>query len=167
MKIYTIKRGYKVYLDDKDFDYLIVERGYNYYARKDKKGKIIHVCRYIPALLSGTGKQKNQLIHWDILVHPSKGFVTDHIDGNPLNNQKNNLRICSYRKNGQNKRHITATTKYSSKYSGVCWNKGIEKWMANITINKTSKHLGLFLNEEDAAQAYKNACEKLLMENLR
>ena len=33
--------------------------------------------------------------------------------------------------------------------------------MAQIWINKKSKYLGYFLNEEDAAQAYQNACAKL------
>ena len=88
-------------------------------------------------------------------------MVTDHIDGNPLNNQRDNLRICSSRENNQNHRHKSATRNYSSKYPGVYWHKRAEKWMAYIKINKKRKHLGLFLIEEEAAKAYQNVCELL------
>lgn len=158
MKIYTTSKGDEVLLDDKDFDYLIVECKYCYYVQRNKKRKIMHVHRYIPALLSDTKKQKKQLIHWDVNGHPEGGMVIDHIDGNPLNNQKNNLRICSIRENSQNLRHKTATRNYSSKFVGVTWNKRDEKWKVQIRINGKIKHLGYFLNEEDASQAYQKAC---------
>ena len=159
MKIYTTKRGDEVFLDDEEYKKLIVKMGYTYCVSRNKKRKIESVRRRIPAKLSDTGKQKTQYIHWDVIGRPEKGMVTDHIDGNPLNNQKDNLRICSVRENAQNYRHKTNTRKYSSKYPGVHWHKENEKWMAYITINKKIKYLGYFLNEQDAAQAYKKACE--------
>ena len=122
MKIYTTSRGDEVFLDDEDYQYLIVKMDYTYYAQRNKKG-IIYVRRNIPVLLSDTGKRKAQCIHWDVMGHPDKGMVTDHIDGNPLNNQKNNLRIVTQRVNKQNLRHKTNTRKYSSKYPGVYWQR--------------------------------------------
>ena len=112
MKIYKTKRGDEVFLDDEDYDYLIVKMDYTYYVERRKR-TIINVRRYIPVRLSDTGKQKNQYIHWDVMGHPGE-MDTDHIDGNPLNNQKNNLRICSNRENIQNLRHENATKNYSS-----------------------------------------------------
>lgn len=161
MKIYTTKRGDEVFLDDKDFEYLIVKMRYTYYAARNKKGIIESVRRTIPARLSNTGKPKTQLIHWDVMGHPGKEMVTDHKDGNPLNNQKDNLWICSRRDNNKNLRHKNAIKDYSSKYIGVTWHKPLEKWKAQIKINKKPKHLGYFPNEEDAAQAYQNAYQKI------
>lgn len=161
MKIYITSRGDEVFLDDGDYSELIVGKSYTYYVDRNKYKNIVNARRAIPALLSGTRKQKIQLIHWDVMGHPGKGMVMDHIDGNPLNNQRNNLRICSYRENNQNLRHKSATRKYSSKYPGVCWNKSSEKWQAQIRINKKLKHLGFFLNEENAARAYQNVYNTL------
>jgi len=42
----------------------------------------------------------------------------------------------------------------SSKYLGVCYNKKYNKWDARITINGTTKFIGSFNNEVDAARAY-------------
>lgn len=159
MKTYRTKKGEEVFLDDEDYQYLIIECEYRYYPHKNKFGKFGNVCRKIPARLSDTGKQKEQCIHWDVIGHPNEGFVTDHIDGNPLNNQKSNLRICSHRENMRNLRHKSNTRNYSSKYPGVSWHKRVGKWNAQIRVNKSLKHLGYFLNEEDAAHVYQNACK--------
>ena len=163
MKTYKTSREDEVLLDDKDYEYLIVKCGYSYCTVRNKKGKILNIQRMIPALLSNTGKRKLQYIHWDVIGHPDKEMVTDHIDGNPLNNQKNNLRHCSYRENGGNLRYLNASKIYSSKYTGVSLDKNAQKWMAYISINKNKKrkYLGLFITEEDAAQAYKEAYKKL------
>ena len=158
MKIYKTGRGDEVFLDDEDFDNLIIKMDFIYYAGRNKEGKIESVRRAIPARLSDTRKPKIQLIHWDVIGHPGKEMVTDHIDGNPLNNQKENLRICSSRENMQNRRHKTNIRNHSSKYPGVCWHKEREKWISQIMINKKIKHLGYFIEEEEAAQAYKNVC---------
>ena len=158
MKSFKTKKGDEVLLNDEDYEYLIVKMDYTYCAARDKEGTIMHVQRMIPALLSNTGKQKTQYIHWDVIGHPGE-MDTDHIDGNPLNNQKDNLRICSHRDNGKNRRHENVKKKYSSKYTGVSWNKRAEKWVAQIQINRKLKYLGHFINEEDAAQAYQDVCK--------
>lgn len=67
-------------------------------------------------------------------------------------NHKNNLEIVTAREN-TNRKHC----KGSSIYTGVCWNKNINKWHAKIHINKKQKFLGYFLNEYDAHLAYEKA----------
>ena len=37
----------------------------------------------------------------------------------------------------------------------MCWNKELKKWQAQIIVNKVQKHLGCFINKEDAIQARK------------
>ena len=59
------------------------------------------------------------------------------------------------KKDNSNHKHIPS----SSKYTGVSWHKNHLKWGAQIHINKKKVHLGYFVNEVDASNAYQ---EKLL-----
>ena len=74
----------------------------------------------------------------------------DHINGNPLDNRKINLRISTNKENGQNKTKIENCT---SKYIGVCYHIKNKKWQADIKINGEKKYIGLFNTEEEAAKA--------------
>ena len=73
----------------------------------------------------------------------------DHIDGNIMNNNPNNLRLVSNRENHQNRSehrsgHLVGTTFDSQK----------QKWKARIHINGKQKHLGYFSTQEEAHEAY-------------
>lgn len=83
------------------------------------------------------------------------GTDADHINGNTLDNRRENLRLCTHAENGRNRKKSRGKT--SSQYKGVCWNKRERKYRAAIQINKKSKTLGLFRNEEEAALAYNRA----------
>jgi hypothetical protein len=86
------------------------------------------------------------------------GEDVDHANGNGLDNRKNNLRIATESQNLANagKRHVRGKPG-TSKYKGVCWDKSRSAWSASITVNKKSKHLGRYGNEEEAARAYDSA----------
>jgi hypothetical protein len=81
------------------------------------------------------------------------GMVVDHIDGNPLNNLRSNLRICT-RKENQRNRIKTSGTK--NIYKGVYAN-GSGNFKGQIVVDGKKIHLGTFCNEKDAAIAYDNA----------
>lgn len=82
--------------------------------------------------------------------------VVDHKDGNPLNNKKENLRICTTAQNNMNRRLVG---NYKSKYVGITKTKN-EKWIARITINNNRIYLGTFDNEIDAVRARDESCKK-------
>lgn len=66
-----------------------------------------------------------------------------------------NDEIVSRRKLNQNikqKKHNK-----TSVFSGVSWDKGVNKWRSSIMINKKSIHLGCFDSEEEASLFYKKA----------
>jgi plasmid maintenance system killer protein len=44
----------------------------------------------------------------------------------------------------------------TSRYKGVCWKKDAKKWVARIIVNDKREHLGYFMIEEEAAQAYEH-----------
>ncbi len=83
-----------------------------------------------------------------------KSKDVDHIDGNKLNNQKSNLRLCEHYENlhnvGKTGQGIT------SKYKGVSWHIKSGKWMVLLCVNGERIYGGLFVNEIDAAIASNN-----------
>lgn len=82
----------------------------------------------------------------------------DHIDRNKHNNAISNLRECTDSQNGQNCRKAKGKT---SRYVGVSYDKHRDSWQAYITIHRKRKVLGRFKTEELAAEAYREAKEKL------
>jgi hypothetical protein len=86
----------------------------------------------------------------------------DHIDENKLNNAISNLRIVTKSTNQQNKTLRTFNGKNkSSRFPGVCWDKSRRKWLARIRVDNKRVHLGSFVDEEDAARAYRAAFKRL------
>lgn len=98
------------------------------------------------------------------LILKSYGLHVDHIDRNGLNNQKENLRICTRSQNMMNKIKIKPAT---SKYKGVCWYDKYKKWNARIGVNNRRFCLGYFDTQEDAALAYNIAAKKFHREFCR
>jgi hypothetical protein len=91
------------------------------------------------------------------LMNPPKGFQVDHIDGNKLNNQRENLRIVTPQ---QNRWNMWKNGGNTSKYKGVSWSKQLSKWVVHICKDRKVKHVGYFDSESEAALAY-NECAKL------
>jgi hypothetical protein len=118
-------------------------------------GTKFYAVHSIPTL---NGKRTPEYMHHIIIGKPLKGHVTDHINGNGLDNRKCNLRLVTYRQNQQNRHH-----KKSSKYPGVQWHKCDKRWFSCIRFNGKRTYLGYFINEKKAYQAYQDACKKLLI----
>ncbi|MFA5240562.1 MAG: AP2/ERF family transcription factor [Phycisphaerae bacterium] len=81
----------------------------------------------------------------------------DHIDGNPLNNKRNNLRPCN---NQQNQFNQKPQTGRASKYKGVRVANKPRPYYARICFNGREIHLGSFYTEEEAALTYNEAAIK-------
>jgi len=107
-------------------------------------------------------KQKTLKIHKLVAIaflnHTPCGYkyVINHKDLNKLNNHVDNLEIVTQRENANHK-HLNS----SSKYTGVSWRKDKNKWCAYIWINKKLNHLGFFINEIEANQAYQNKLKEI------
>lgn len=86
------------------------------------------------------------------IAQPGRGLVVDHINGDPLDNRRSNLRVCTQGENARNRRKYRPT---ASIYKGVCKNASRRNpWVAIITIRRLVIKLGVFETEESAARAY-------------
>lgn len=94
------------------------------------------------------------------LNHKPSGYslVVNHKNFVPHYNLKGNLELVSQRENA-NLKH----KKSSSKYVGVCWNVGHNKWQSRIVVNRKRKHLGYFHFELDAHKAYQKALSEIII----
>lgn len=91
-------------------------------------------------------------MHRFILLAPS-GVCVDHINGDRLDNRRENIRLCNYAQNSMNKKSSLTSL---SKYKGVHFDIVRDKWRAQIYINGKNRHIGYFDDELSAAQSYNN-----------
>lgn len=78
----------------------------------------------------------------------------DHINNVRDDNRIVNLREATSAENGGNQK---VRESGSSKYKGVCWDKQVCKWRAQIMVNCKQIYLGCYHNEKEAALAYNKA----------
>jgi len=74
----------------------------------------------------------------------------DHIDGDKANNKIDNLRDVTQQQNNWNRKRA----------KGYHWNKQRKKFQSYIVLNKKNIHLGMFVTEEEARNAYLEAKAK-------
>lgn len=104
-----------------------------------------------------------------IIAGAKPGEVVDHINRDPLDNRRCNLRICTIQQNTWNSVHPKRSPN-ASKYKGIYYNKsqrGTKKWRAQIMVNGKKLNLGNYDNEEDAARAYDTAARNYFGEYAR
>jgi hypothetical protein len=138
MKEIVLTQGRVALVDDCDF-----ERFSEFKWHAQKSANTFYARRMSPAINS---KRHMIKMHHEIIGCPPKGFMTDHADGNGLNNQRENLRFVTHRQNCQNKKNIET----SSQYPGVGWRTQRNKWRARIKINGKEKFLDHFISEFEA-----------------
>lgn len=119
----------------------------SYAARVETVGRCSH-C--------GSGIQRTLQMHRVILNCP-EGKLVDHVNGNSLDNRKENLRIAT---EAQNARNHKAWTRNPSGFKGVHRNRGMKPWRARIVVNGKNIAIGFFESPEEAAKAYDKEAKK-------
>lgn len=91
--------------------------------------------------------------------------VVDHINGNPLDNRKENLRISDLQTNSWNTRkHRNGKRIFTSRFKGVFLVQKTKRWAAKIVKDRKRISLGTFATEVEAARAYNEAAVRLFGE---
>jgi len=98
-------------------------------------------------------------LHNLILGRSSSGMfiLPDHIDGNTLNNTKQNLQVITSSQNQMKKKLPKHNT---SGYRGVYFHKQMNKWKAQIG-KEVRIHIGFYSTKEEAALAYNEKAKEL------
>lgn len=106
---------------------------------------------YVKTDLYINHKRKTLYLH-NLLINTEKnGLQVDHIDGNTLNNKRNNLRLITQQQNLQNR----------VRAKGYSFNKGCKKWEAYIGYKNKKINLGFFNTMEEAQIARQEARKRL------
>jgi osmotically-inducible protein OsmY len=149
LKTIALTKGHVAVVDDEDFSivsqwkwYAQINLGGVYAARREGSGgRLVYMHRLINATPSG--------------------MVTDHIDGNGLNNTRANLRTATHRQNAQNQR---PQRKKDAATKGAWYDasgKQDKRWRSAIRVNGKLKYLGRYHTQQEAASAYAVAASQL------
>lgn len=153
MKKIKLTQNKYVFVDNEDYNELIK---YKWNARKSNKGsdiwyawRGIHHRKIMP-------QQELISMHSQVLNFP-KNYI-DHINGNGLDNRKQNLRSCTFSQNIWNQKIRKNNT---SGFKGVSWDKYNKKWRSRIGFNYKYILIGYFDDPINAANAYNKKAKEL------
>lgn len=154
MKEIELTKGMRCKVDDEDFVEL---SKYKWCVSKSS-------CAYYAVRGEWQPKTKNTKVFYmhRLIVRAIEGMQVDHINGDTLDNQKSNLRICQAFENQRNMRPRASGTK------GIHFNKRRAHmktpWHAYITVNRKRNHIGYFETEKEAQDAYNQEAKRLFGE---
>jgi hypothetical protein len=149
LTIQTRKYGIKEFIiDDEDYDKV---KNYKWGVNKDHDKDIFYVISPVK------NQSKDIKLHRLIMDCPPDKII-DHINHNPLDNRKCNLRICTRAENNKNSQK--RKDGFTSKYKGVSLRSDSGKYAAQISHKSKTHHIGLYTSEKDAALAYNEAAIK-------
>ena len=156
-KLIPLTKGQFAIVDDEDHDELMKYRwtawkgGNTWYARRSKY-KI--------------GGGYYTITMHRVIIGAKDNQIVDHKDRNGLNNQKNNLRLCTRSENSKNKKAvgISGFLGVSIRPRKILLKNGeyhiYDSWVARIKVKNKTITLGCFRNKIDAAKAYNKAAKK-------
>lgn len=141
-----LSKGLVAVIDADDYD---IVAGINWYAQKS--GRTFYAKTNLPRV---NGRQGFLQMHTLIT-----GFdITDHIDGDGLNNRKFNLRPATKKENMRNRRTLSNNT---SGFKGVTFRKDRGVWQARIMVDRKSVNLGFYACPKEAHNAYCRASSEM------
>lgn len=146
-----VASGRKVLVSDCDYDSIA---RFTWYAHIRSNGKP-YVFRVFK---DENGKCRTVYMHREITRPENRKIQVDHINQDPLDNRRENLRLATA---SQNQANRGAQSNNKSGYKGVYYRKGHGVWVAQINIKNRHITIGNFATKEAAAAAYAE-CEKKL-----
>lgn len=147
MKLIELTQGKFAVVDDEDYEYISMFKWHLSYSG------YVASSVYNPE----TKRSKHLLMHRFLTPCP-KGKQVDHIDGDRLNNCRDNLRICTLAENRSNSGRYTTNT---SGHRGIQWRSDKKKWRARIFHDKKEYFLGYFADKDKAVEVWRRVAKLL------
>jgi hypothetical protein len=148
MKEIQLTQGKVALVDDEDYEWL---NQFTWYA------KLSGVETFYAYRSVGCYENYRKVIMHREILHPPREMSVDHIDGDGLNNQKSNIRVCTKSENMHNR---AKNRNNKSGYKGVCFSKSMKRWITRIVVNGKKIQIGYYDDVLDAARAYDDAAVK-------
>lgn len=145
--------GHKALVSEEDFGYL---SKWNWYQSSSG-----YACRNV-----NTGKKTFNISMARTIVglsHNDERQV-DHVNGNRMDNRRDNLRICTPQENVWNMKKFLRKKQSSVLYKGVYLKPETGLWRARVRYNGKDIHCGYWNTEEEAAKAYDQKAKELFGE---
>ena len=153
MKEIPLTQGKVTIVDEENFEKL---SKYKWCAlKKGANGKYGHTA--VRNVLNKHTRKSDMILMHRLILNCPIGKQVDHINGDQLDNRKQNLRICTPSQNQHNKPKNRNNT---SGFKGVTWSKSCNKWQSAICVNGKMIFLGVFSEKIDAYYAYCEASKK-------
>lgn len=154
MKEIQLTQGKVTVVDDKDFEWLsqwkwcahLHPQSGKYYVVRSKTTK---------------GKKKTVRMSREILEITETNIYVDHINGDTLDNRRDNLRSATNTQNQWNSGLSTSNTKGLKGISYSPTRTSFKKWQAKIRFGGKRLHIGYFETPEEAASAYLRKAREL------
>ena len=152
VKAIPLTRGLYALIDEADYGWLMK---WQWHARNGDSKSFYATRAEYGRGEDGSRKRSSIQMH-NAIMNPPEGMEVDHINHNPLDNRRINLRVCIHAHNMRNLPK-PRNGRTSSPYKGVSWHKNHECWQAMIKLNYKQKWLGNFTDPKEAALAYNRA----------
>lgn len=144
-----LTKGHVTLIDDEDFNLI---SDYKWYASITKDGHVYAKNIY---------KRKSLFLH-RVISKAKKGDIVDHINGNTLDNRKENLRVTTHSENAFNSRN-----KKGRFPRGIYkYDNRNKPWFAQIHKEGVRYCLGYFYTEREALDAYNKKAVELYGEHI-
>lgn len=141
-----LSHGFVLIVDERDADLL---RRYSWHVRNTRPNDHPRPRYYATAYVGGgRDNSKHEYIH-RLILGAQPGQITDHANGNPMDNRRSNLRIVTQSENLANRAGILGR-----KMKCIRPGRTGKGWVAVIGINRKGIYLGTFATKLEAAIAY-------------
>ena len=129
----------------------------DYEKLKEYRWRLIRGRTNLYAGAETYGSETKRVLMHRLVMNCPEDMVVDHINGDGLDNRKENLRVATRSQNSKNRKVNSNNT---SGYKGVTFDQTSGSYRASIMCDYEIIHLGLFSTAEEAAQAYADASAK-------
>ncbi len=139
MKEIALTNALVALVDDEDFERL------SQYKWRPLPGKHVGYYAATEGDIDPVRRKRRTLLMHRLVLNAAPGITVDHINGNKLDNRKENLRLATFKQQQGNRRR-----KDGGRYTGVT--KHGRRFRADC-----NGYIGVYSTEEEAARAYDTA----------